>query len=99
MLPWESAPFDRLHLTLTQYTTEKVRVQAGGPSVSQFLDPSLVVGLCKKPDHLMTLETKVMGAQGQVFSPVEHPSRRTSGPSGIGSVALRGLADVLGTGT
>ena len=44
---------------IAQYTTEKLRAQVGGPSVSQFLETSQILGLCKKPDLLKTLETKL----------------------------------------
>ena len=52
-------PQTRLYLVITQYTTKKLRAQAGGPSVSQFLETSQILGLCKKPDLLKTLETKL----------------------------------------
>ena len=32
----------------TQYYTEKVRAQAGGPSVSLFLEPSQITAFAKK---------------------------------------------------
>ena len=55
----KKCPFARLYLVITQYTTEKVRAQAGGPSVSQFLDVPQIQGLCKKPDQLLLLETTI----------------------------------------
>ena len=52
-------PYIRMYLVCTQYTTEKVKVQAGGPSVSMFLEPSIIGALCKKPDVLEVLETQL----------------------------------------
>ena len=52
-------PQTRLYLVMTQYTMEKTRAQAGGPSVAQFLDTSQILGLCKKPDLLNTIETNI----------------------------------------
>ena len=52
-------PFTRLYLLLTQYTPEKLRVQAGGPGVSQSLEGVLITRLCKKPETLRLLETKI----------------------------------------
>ena len=53
-------PYTRMYLLLTQYTPEKVRVQAGGPGVCQFLETTvLLTGLCKKTETLNLLETKI----------------------------------------
>ena len=40
----KKCPFSRLYLVMSQYTAEKVRAQAGGPSVSQFLDGPQIHG-------------------------------------------------------
>jgi hypothetical protein len=52
-------PQTRLCLVMTQPTMEKTRAQAGGPSVAQLLDTSQILGLCKKPDLLNTIETNI----------------------------------------
>ena len=65
--------FSRLYLAITQYTTEKLRAQAGGPSVSQFLDIGQILGLCKKPDHLMIIETKIRETRAK-YLPLLSPS-------------------------
>ena len=56
--PLNKCPYTRAYLLLTQYTNEKLRTQVGGPGVSQLIETSLVTSLCKKPDLLLTLETK-----------------------------------------
>ena len=52
-------PQTRLYLVMTQYTMEKTRAQAGGPSVAPFLDTSQILGLCRKPDILKTIEANI----------------------------------------
>ena len=55
----------RLYLVMTQYTLKKTRAQVGGPSVAQFLDTSLILGLCKKPDLLKAIETNIRDSKGK----------------------------------
>ena len=43
---------------VSQYCTEKIKNQAGGPAVSRFLEPNTILNLCKKPDLLLILENK-----------------------------------------
>ena len=40
----------------TQYTNEKVKAQAGGPSLSLFLESLQITAFCKKPDLVNQLE-------------------------------------------
>ena len=63
-------PYTRMYLLLTQYTPEKVRVQAGGPGVCQFLETTvLLTGLCKKTETLNLLETKIKETRAK-FLPI-----------------------------
>ena len=55
----ENAPFLRHYLLLTQYTTDKCTVQAGGPSIAAFLDPQSQVNLCRKTQVVSQLESKI----------------------------------------
>ena len=55
----KKCPETRMALLLTQYTSEKVRFQAGGPSVSAFLETTQIVNLCKKPESLVALESAI----------------------------------------
>ena len=73
-------PHTRLHLVLTQYTSEKTRVQAGGPSVSQFLEPSTITALCKKADTLKTSRRSACPCWSKTFVRPSHnwSSRCTS---------------------
>ena len=66
-------PCTRLYLVITQYTSDKVRSQAGGPSVSQFLDAPQIQGLCKKPDVLQALETTIREIRNK-YLPLLSPS-------------------------
>ena len=52
-------PCFRASVLQTQYTNEKVRGSAGAPGVSQFIEPSSVIGLCRKPDLLLAVETEI----------------------------------------
>ena len=52
-------PHFKMYLILTQYTNEKVRQQASGPSQAGFIEPNSIVQLVKKPDQLKALEDKV----------------------------------------
>ena len=65
-------PYTRLALLLTQYTTEKTKVQAGGPSVSQFLESSVITGLCKKPDTLKLLENRCRESRSKFLPLLEN---------------------------
>ena len=64
-------PQTRLYLVICQYTAEKTKVQAGGPSVSQFLEPSVITNLCKKPDLLKTIETKIRNIKAKYLPILE----------------------------
>jgi hypothetical protein len=55
----QKAPFLRHYLLLSQYTTEKTRAQAGGPSIAAFLETGTIVQLVKKPDLVATVEQKI----------------------------------------
>ena len=46
-------PYTRMYLLICQYTNEKVKGQAGGPSVAQFLEPN--------PDHEPVQEARLSG--------------------------------------
>ena len=52
----KQCPQVRHFLLCSQYCTDKVKAQAGGPSVSQFLEASQIVAFCKKPDQVLQLE-------------------------------------------
>ena len=52
-------PQTRLYLVMIQYTMEKTRAQVGGPSVAQLSATSHIMGLCRKPDLLNTIETNI----------------------------------------
>ena len=67
----EKCPHTRLHIVMTQYTSEKTRLQAGGPSVSQFIDPPVITALCKKPDTLKFLEEKIREIKGTYLALLE----------------------------
>ena len=54
--PLRKCPQVRHYLVCTQYTNEKVKAQAGGPSVSLFLENSQITGFCKKPHLVYQLE-------------------------------------------
>ena len=49
-------PHLRLALVQAQYTLEKVKEQASGPAISQFLESPQIVSLCKKPELLESVE-------------------------------------------
>ena len=55
----KKAPNLRLYLTSTQYTSEKVKTQAAGPAISQFLEASQLTCLFKKPDQINQLEKTI----------------------------------------
>ena len=50
---------------MTQYTMEKTRAQVGEHYVAQFLDTSRILGLCKKPDLLNSIETNIREIKGK----------------------------------
>ena len=52
----KQCPQVRHFLLCSQYCTDKVKAQAAGPSVSQFLEASQIVAFCKKPDQVLQLE-------------------------------------------
>jgi hypothetical protein len=64
-------PHTRLHLVISQYTTEKMRVMAGGPGVSMFLETGQITSLCRKPDLLKTLENKMREIKGKYLPILE----------------------------
>ena len=55
----KKAPHLRLYLTSTQYTSEKVKTQAAGPAISQFLETSQLTSLFKKPDQINQVEKTI----------------------------------------
>ena len=55
----ETTPCLRHYLLLCQYTTDKVRQQAGGASVGAFVETSSIVALCKKQELLKTVELQL----------------------------------------
>jgi hypothetical protein len=48
----KKCPQARRYLVCTQYTDEKLKAQAGGRSLSLFLDTSQITSFCKKPDQV-----------------------------------------------
>ena len=55
----EKCPQFRHYALQTQYTSEKVRHGANGPSSSNFLEVTQIAGLCKKPDQLKSVENHI----------------------------------------
>ena len=52
-------PYIRVYLVVSQYCADKVKAQASGPALSQFLETGQISNLCKKGDLLATLENKM----------------------------------------
>ena len=52
----KQCPQVRHFLLCSQYCQDKVKAQAGGPSVSQFLEASQIAAFCKKPEQVLHLE-------------------------------------------
>ena len=55
----QKAPFTRHYILLTQYTVEKSRAQAGGPSIAAFLETQSISQIAKRPDLLKAVEVKI----------------------------------------
>ena len=66
----KTCPESRMALVYTQYTSDKVRFQAGGPSVSAFLETNQIVALCKKPESLMALEGAIKDIKDKHKAPL-----------------------------
>ena len=56
---FSKCPYLRFYMTLTQYTQEGARSQAGGPSIAGFLEHQVIAQLAKKKDLVLTIETKM----------------------------------------
>ena len=69
----QKCPYMRLSLVCTQYSTEKLRAQAGGASISCFLESTQIVTLCKKTDLLVNVENKLAEAR-KVYLPLLEPT-------------------------
>ena len=67
-----NCPHTRLALAVAQYTDEKVKEQAGGPSISQFIEQPQLVALCRKPESLQSLETHIRSIK-QKYMPILEP--------------------------
>ena len=74
----KKCPQVRHDLVCTQYTNEKVRAEAGGPSVSLFLENSQIAAFCKKPDLVNQLEKSFRDLQNQCLPLLEKRSWPTS---------------------
>lgn len=64
-------PQFRHYCLQTQYTTEKVRQGANGPSSSNFLEVTQLAGLCKKPDQLKTVENLIRDLKSKLVPILE----------------------------
>ena len=64
----KKCPETRMALLFTEYTSDKVRCQAGGPSVSAFLETQQIVTLCKKPESLKALESSIKEIKGKYLA-------------------------------
>ena len=67
----KKCPHVRHHLVTTQYTVEKVKAQAGGPAMSQFIEISQIVSFCKKPDQVNQLEKTIRDLKGKYLPILE----------------------------
>ena len=52
-------PYLRLYMTITQYTNEGSKSQAGGASIAGFLEQSVFAQLAKKKDLVVSVETRI----------------------------------------
>ena len=52
-------PYTRMYPVVSQYCADQTKAQAGGPGVSQFLDPNSILSPCKKPGVSHILENKL----------------------------------------
>ena len=67
----KKCPQVRHYMVCTQYTDEKLKAQAGGPAVSQFLEAAQITSLCKKPDQVNQLEKTIRDLKCQYLPILE----------------------------
>ncbi len=64
-------PHVRVYLVVSQCCSERVKCQATGPALSQFIEPKQISDLCKKPELLESLENKLRELKGKYFPILE----------------------------
>eukprot|EP00972_Heterocapsa_arctica_P080198 11821077-Heterocapsa_arctica.AAC.1 len=64
-------PFLRHYLLLTHYTTERVKAQTAGAPIAQFVEPTTIVALVKKPEQCVAIEEKILNIRNQLLGILE----------------------------
>ncbi len=64
-------PHVRMYLVVSQYCSERVKCQATGPALSQFIESKQISDLCKKPELLESLENKLIELKDKYFPILE----------------------------